>query len=325
MKLATEFVYGSDSPAIKENRLAAVQSLSGTGALRVMFAFLSRFYGAGTVLRVPTPTWGNHIPVARDAGLTVEPYRYYNKETVGLDFDGLVEDMQEAPEGTLFLLHACAHNPTGIDPSKEQWKELSRIMKEKRHVPLFDSAYQGFATGDADADAFAVRQFVDDGHALMLCQSFAKNFGLYGERVGTLSAVCDDKEEADRVLSQLKILIRPLYSSPPINGARIVEEVLSDPELRKDWYEECRQMALRIADMRQVLKDALQKAGSTRDWSHITDQIGMFCFSGLTPEQVERMVNEFHIYMTKDGRISMAGVNSKNVEYIAQSMHAVTK
>jgi aspartate aminotransferase len=188
-----------------------------------------------------------------------------------------------------------------------------------------DMAYQGFASGDADKDAAGLRILIDDGHDLMLAQSFAKNFGLYGERVGCFSAVGATTEEADRLMSQIKILIRPMYSNPPINGARIVATVLDDPTLNKQWFAECKGMADRIIDMRVALKDGLAKAGSTRNWEHVTSQIGMFTFSGMTPEQVEKLRTEYHIYMTKNGRISMAGVTSKNVQYLAESMHAVTK
>ena len=260
------------------------------------------------------------------AGLVPKQYRYYDEENIGLNFDGMCEDLRTAENGSLVLLHACAHNPTGIDPTKEQWKQLSVLMKEKKHVVLFDSAYQGFASGDADEDAYAVRQFVQDGHCLMLAQSFAKNFGLYGERVGALSVVCSDKEEKDRVLSQLKIIIRAMYSNPPIHGARIVKEILSDDELRSQWYQECKGMAERINGMRNRLREELEARNvGNRDWSHITDQIGMFCYSGLTQEQVSRMIENQHVYMTKDGRISMAGITPDNVSYVAESINAVLK
>merc|ERR1712224_408255 len=196
-------------------------------------------------------------------------------------------------------------------------------MKAKGHVPFFDSAYQGFATGDADADASAVRQFVGDGHLICLAQSFAKNFGLYGERTGTFSVVCADEEEKARVESQLKILIRPMYSNPPINGARIVATILGDPVLRPQWYAECKAMADRIIEMRELLQSELKGLGSQRDWGHMTSQIGMFCFTGLSPDEVKAMREEHHVYMTGDGRISMAGVTPGNAKYIANAMHAV--
>lgn len=186
-------------------------------------------------------------------------------------------------------------------------------------------AYQGFASGDIDKDAEAVRLFVDQGHQIVLAQSFAKNMGLYGERVGAFSIVCKDKEEAKRVESQLKIIIRPMYSNPPIHGARIAEIIMNDASLRKQWLKEVKQMADRIIDMRQALVDNLKKEGSTKDWKHVIDQIGMFCFSGMTPDQVDRMTKEDSIYMTKNGRISMVGLTTKNVGYLAKAMHKVTK
>jgi len=320
-----EFAYGKDSPAIKEKRIAAAQVLSGTGGGRIAFEFMARFVGKNTPIYMPDPTWANHLPMAKDAGLSLATYRYYDKKTIGLDFAGMIEDIKAAPNGSIFMLHACAHNPTGVDPTEAQWKEISAACKAKSHIVFFDAAYQGFASGDADKDAFAIRLFVQEGHDIILCQSFAKNFGLYGERVGCLSMVGKDAEEADRLLSQLKILIRPTYSNPPIHGARIVATVLNDPKLNPQWYSECKFMAERIITMRTALVDGLKKAGSTKNWDHVTSQIGMFCFSGLTPEQVERLRTEFHIYMTKNGRISMAGVTSKNVEYLATSIHEVTK
>lgn len=320
-----KFAYGADSPVIKENRVAAAQVLSGTGGGRLAFEFYARFLGKGTTVYMPDPTWANHLPMAKDAGLNLGTYRYYDKKTIGLDFSGMCEDIKNAKDGSVFMLHACAHNPTGVDPTVEQWKELSALMKKKNHLVFFDSAYQGFASGDAEKDAASMRIFVKDGHDIAIAQSYAKNFGLYGERIGCFSMVGQTAEEADRLLSQIKILIRPMYSNPPIHGARIVATILNDPVLNKQWYAECKSMADRIIVMRDTLKASLAKEGSVRNWDHITSQIGMFCFSGMTPEQVERLRTEFHIYMTKNGRISMAGVTSKNVGYLAHAMHQVTK
>jgi aspartate aminotransferase len=322
---SVKFAYGADSAVIKENRLATTQVLSGTGGGRLAFEFFARFLGKGTPIYMPDPTWANHLPMAKDAGLNLETYRYYDKKTVGLDFAGLMEDVKAAPDGSIFMFHACAHNPTGVDPTMEQWKEISALCKTKGHTLFIDTAYQGFASGDADKDASALRQFVNDGNDVCVAQSFAKNFGLYGDRIGCFSFVGADKEEADRILSQLKIIIRPMYSNPPIHGARIVATVLNDPTLNPQWYAECKSMADRIITMRDALKANLAKEGSVKNWDHVTSQIGMFCFSGMTPEQVGRMKDEFHIYMTKNGRISMAGVTSKNVEYLAHAMHQCTK
>mmetsp|Transcript_20710 Transcript_20710/g.49059 ORF Transcript_20710/g.49059 Transcript_20710/m.49059 type:complete len:426 (-) Transcript_20710:247-1524(-) len=323
-KLAIKFALGADSPALQEARVASVQTLSGTGACRVIGEFYSRFLGKGAPIYLPTPTWGNHIPIMRDAGLDVRSYRYFDKATNGLDYEGMMEDLAAMPDGAAVMLHACAHNPTGIDPTPAQWKEISKAIKAKQHHVLMDSAYQGFASGDAERDAFSVRQFVRDGHSFALAQSFAKNFGLYGERVGLLSMVCGSPEEAERLESQLKLVIRPMYSNPPIHGARIVEEVLGDPKLEAQWRAECSQMAERIIAMRAALSKALTAAGSTRDWSHVTSQIGMFCFSGMSKEQVDQLRAEHSIYLTGDGRISMAGITQHNVDYIAKAIHSVT-
>ena len=236
----------------------------------------------------------------------------------------MVEDLGTAAAGSAVLLHACAHNPTGVDPSMDQWRELSAVLKGTGTQLFFDCAYQGFASGDAERDAAGLRHFVADGHEIMLAQSYAKNFGLYGERVGALSAVCATADEAKALESQLKAVIRPMYSSPPVHGAKIVAEVLSDPDLRATWTTECKAMADRIGGMRTALRAKLTEAGSTRDWSHITDQIGMFAYTGLTSDQVLAIRAQFHVYCTEDGRISVAGLNDGNVGHVAEAIHAVT-
>ena len=324
---AMEFAYGKDCAALKEGRIAAVQTLSGTGACRIAGEFYSRFLPRGTATEVylPDPTWGNHVPIMGNAGLQVKRYRYLNRKTNGLDIDGLLADVEAAPDGSVFLLHACAHNPTGVDPSDAQWGAISKAILAKGHHVLMDCAYQGFASGDAEADASAIRRFLDDGHSLLLAQSFAKNFGLYGERVGTLSVACADAAEKERVMSQLKLIIRPMYSSPPIHGALIVSEVLGDAALSKQYYGECASMAARINEMRTLLRERLEAAGSEHDWRHITDQIGMFAFTGMDAAMCDRLTDEHNIFLTRDGRISVAGVNSGNVDYIAAAVHDVTK
>lgn len=320
VSLAVKFAYGKDADM---DKIAAVQSLSGTGACRIGGEFLAN-YAPVKKIYVPDPTWGNHLAIFAEAGLEVERYRYYNRATNGLDLEGMIEDVKAAPDGAIVLLHACAHNPTGCDPSKEEWKILSDLCKEKGLIVFFDSAYQGFASGDAEADGFALRFFVEEGHNVMLAQSFAKNFGLYGERCGTLSFVTNNEDEKARVMSQVKRIIRPMYSSPPIHGSSIVKTVLSDEELTKQYYEECEFMANRIGSMRTLLASKLKDAGSTHDWSHITSQIGMFAYTGMSSEMVDRLTAEFFIFLTRDGRISLAGINDNNVEYIAKAIHAVT-
>lgn len=301
---ALRFAYGEDCVPLKEKRIAGVQTLSGTGGLRVFGEVLHQF--GHKHIYVPNPTWGNHIPIFTNAGLEVRKYSYYDNANCSLDFDNLIDDMKAMPDGSCILLHACAHNPTGMDPSLDQWKEMSKVAMEKNLLPFFDCAYQGFASGDARKDAAAIRLFVEDGHKIALVQSFSKNFGLYGQRVGALSVVADSPEEAQRVLSQLKVHIRPSYSNPPRHGARIVAKILACPEKTNEFVSQCMGMAKRIDHMRTKLKKTLEDLGSTRNWDHITKQIGMFCYSGMSKEEVVALREKHHIYCTLDGRISMA-------------------
>jgi len=322
IKHALTFAYGDNCVPLQEKRIAGVQTLSGTGGLRIFGEVLRQF--GHKEIYVPNPTWGNHIPIFTNAGLEVKKYSYYDNASCSLDFDNLINDMKAMPEGSCILLHACAHNPTGMDPTTDQWKEISKVATEKNLLPFFDCAYQGFASGDARKDAAAVRMFVEDGHNIALVQSFSKNFGLYGQRVGALSVVADSQEEAQRVLSQLKLHIRPSYSNPPRHGARIVSKILSSPKKTDEFVEQCMGMAQRINSMRGKLRKILD-LGSSRNWDHITRQIGMFAYSGMSKEEVEALREKHHIYCTLDGRISMAGVTSQNVEYIANAIHDVTE
>ncbi|XP_064610274.1 aspartate aminotransferase, mitochondrial-like [Liolophura sinensis] len=324
-KASAQLAFGEDSSVVTKGLNTTVQGISGTGSLRIGGAFLNKWYPKKQDIYLPTPSWGNHTPIFKHAGLEVKAYKYYDPKTCGFDFKGALDDISKIPEGSIILLHACAHNPTGVDPKPEQWKEISSIVKQRKLFPFFDMAYQGFASGDISKDAFALRYFIEDGHQVALAQSYAKNMGLYGERAGAFTIVCSSPEEAQRVMSQVKILIRPMYSNPPIHGARLVSTILNTPELRSQWLVEVKGMADRIISMREKLKSGLQKAGSSHNWQHITDQIGMFCFTGLKPDQVEKLTKEFSVYLTKDGRISMAGISSSNVDYLAQAIHAVTK
>lgn len=320
-KAAAELAYGKGSSAL--DRLVITQTISGTGALRIAAAFLARHYPGAKTIYIPNPSWANHGAVFNDSGLQVQKYRYYNKDTIGLDFEGMIADIKAAPKGSVFLFHACAHNPTGVDPTQEQWKEISKAVADAGHFSFFDMAYQGFASGDINQDAFAVRHFVEQGHNIILAQSFAKNMGLYGERVGAFSIVCENAEEKKRVDSQVKILVRPMYSNPPIHGARIASEILNTPALYNQWLAEVKEMADRIITMRALLKDNLEKLGSKHDWSHITSQIGMFAYTGLTPEQMDALAKENSVYATRDGRISVAGITSANVGRLAESIFKV--
>lgn len=326
-KLAQELAFGEGHPLVSDGLVASTQTISGTGALRICSEFVSRFApnGKGSKVYIPTPSWGNHVPIIKDCGLEVVQYRHVNKERNGLDFEGLVEDVLAAPDNSVFMFHACAHNPTGIDPTMEQWKAISDACKSKNHIIWFDSAYQGFASGDPTTDSESYRMFLNEGHQIMLCQSFAKNMGLYGQRVGCFHVTCTSDEETKAVMSQLKLIVRPMYSNPPIYGARLVAEVLKDPALNTLWRSEVKLMADRINEMRGMLVAELKSLGSTKDWSHITSQIGMFCFTGLSKAQVDTLREENHVYMTGDGRMSVAGLNASNIKLVAAGMHNVTK
>ncbi|KAL7581468.1 hypothetical protein ACA910_022043 [Epithemia clementina (nom. ined.)] len=258
---AMKFAYGED---MDMDHIAAVQTLSGTGACRVGGHFLAQFWPRHPIY-VPNPTWGNHIAIFKNAGLKVHQYRYYDKSKNALDLNGMLEDIGHAPDRSIILLHACAHNPTGCDPSIEEWKQIISLISEKELVAFFDSAYQGFASGDAEKDAQPFRYAVAQHVPILLAQSFAKNFGLYGERVGTLSIVCGDVMQKERILSEIKIIIRAMYSSPPRHGSSIVKTVLQNDTLKAQYYTECASMAERIQSMRLRLVQALKNAGSLHD------------------------------------------------------------
>lgn len=323
VEAATNLAYGADSDAVQNKKVAALQSLSGTGALKLVAQFIATHGNNPTVL-LPNPSWGNHTPIFRQAGCKTKTYRYWDEETLGLDFEGMLTDLKNEPPATV-LLHACAHNPTGVDPSTEQWQRISDVCKEAGHFIIFDNAYQGFASGDTNKDVAAVRHFIDEGHNIALCQSFAKNFGLYGQRIGNFSIKCEDADEAARVSSQLQIIARAAYSNPPVHGARIVETILNDEALKSQWQGEIKEMSGRIIDMRALLKQNLSDVGSKLNWDHITNQIGMFSYTGLTKAQCEHMTSKHHIYLTMNGRISMAGVTTKNAGALAEAMHDATK
>jgi len=323
---ATRMLLGEQSPAVKEDRAFGVQSLSGTGALRVGAEFLKNIMGRDTCY-YSDPTWGNHGLIFKNAGYkSINKYRYWDAATKGLDFGGMMEDLSGAPEGAVVILHACAHNPTGIDPSKEQWAQIADLIRSKKLFPFFDCAYQGFASGCLDTDAWAVRFFVEQGFELFCSQSFSKNFGLYNERAGNLTVVVNDVAPIASMKSQITLLVRANYSNPPAHGSRIVDVVLQNPDLYQEWKDCIQIMANRIIAMRKGLRERLEKLGTPGDWSHITSQIGMFSYTGLTPEMCEYLKAEKHLYLLKSGRISMCGVTPGNLDYVAQAIYdAVTK
>ncbi|GJQ13925.1 hypothetical protein GpartN1_g5716.t1 [Galdieria partita] len=323
---AAELILGGKAKSIIEKRVVTVQSLSGTGALRVGAEFLYQFYHPTATTEkphvyIPRPSWGNHRKVFQSAGLKVAEYRYFDSSTCDVDGKGLIEDLKNIPCHSIIVLHACAHNPTGADPSEELWKQILQVVIQKHHLVFFDSAYQGFASGDLEKDAFAVRMFEQSGIEMLVAQSFAKNMGLYGERVGALSFVCKDSSVVSCVQSQLETIIRSMYSSPPANGARIASRILNDPVLLGEWKQELLEMSGRIQEMRKMLYEELVSRKTPGNWSHITKQIGMFSFTGLNVEQVRYLREKYHIYMTEDGRASMAGLSRETVSMFADGIH----
>jgi len=308
----------------------SIQTISGTGAVHLAGKFLSKFLPKPTpAIYLSSPTWTNHNQIFTNVNLPIKTYPYFSAKTKMLDFDGMVSGIRSAPPGSIILLHACAHNPTGVDPTPEEWKELAVVMREHKLFPFFDCAYQGFASGSEATDSLAVRHFVEEGFELIIAQSFAKNLGLYGERCGALHFVAapgpNAQDVAKRVASQLAILQRSEISNPPAYGARIASIVLNDPKLFAEWEEDLLIMSGRIAEMRKLLKAELDRLQTPGNWDHITRQIGMFSFTGLSEAQVAELRNKWHVYMTKNGRISMAGLNTKNVHYFAQAVDDVVR
>jgi aromatic-amino-acid transaminase len=314
-------VFGADSEPVKTGRVATVQALGGTGGLKVGADFLKKLNPEAKVL-ISDPSWENHRALFSSAGFKVESYRYYDAQTRSLNFAGMLADLQAAAAGTVVVLHACCHNPTGYDIAPAQWDQVIAAVKTNKLVPFLDMAYQGFGYGLSE-DGAVVGKFMASGLTFFVATSFSKSFSLYGERVGALSVLCESKEEAARVLSQLKIVIRTNYSNPPTHGGAIVAAVLGSPELRAQWEKELGQMRVRIKAMRQKLVDGLKTAGVKQDMSFITTQIGMFSYSGLSKEQMVRLRNEFGVYGTDSGRMCVAALNSKNIDYVCASIAKV--
>ena len=314
-------VFGADSEPVTSGRVATVQCIGGTGGLKVGADFLKRLNPNATVL-ISDPSWENHRAIFNNAGFPVETYPYYDAATRGINFDGMLAALNAAPAGTIVVLHACCHNPTGYDITAAQWDEVVAAVKAKNLVAFLDMAYQGFGYGLAE-DGAVIGKFVAAGLDFFVSTSFSKSFSLYGERVGGLSVLCESKEEAARVLSQLKIVIRTNYSNPPTHGGAVVALVLNTPELRALWEKELGEMRVRIKAMRQKLVDGLKAAGVKEDMGFITQQIGMFSYSGLNKDQMVRLRNEFGIYGTDTGRMCVAALNSKNIDYVCASIAKV--
>ena len=316
-------VFGVDSAILQARRVATVQAIGGTGGLKVGADFLQRLNPAAEVL-ISDPSWENHRALFSNAGFKVNSYPYYDAAKLGIDFEAMLACLNAATAGTVVVLHACCHNPTGYDLTPEQWIQVVAVVKARGLVAFLDMAYQGFGIGLAE-DGAVVQQFLDAGLDFFVATSFSTSFSLYGERVGALSVVCASAEEASRVLSQLKIVIRTNYSNPPIHGAQVVATVLSTPALRALWEEELGSMRLRIRAMRKALVTALQAAGVTQDLSFVTRQKGMFSYSGLSTAQMLRLRSEFGIYGLDSGRICVAALNEKNLPAVAKAMAEVMR
>lgn len=316
-----ELVFGAGSQVLAEGRVVTAQALGGTGGLRIGAGLLSLIDPSAQVL-VSDPSWENHKALFARAGFEVGTYRYYDAATRSVDVDGMVADLEAAAPGTVVVLHARCHNPTGYELQPADWDRVVEVVKAKRLTPFLDMAYQGFAEGITE-DAYVVSKLLDAGLTFLLATSFSKSFSLYGERVGGFSAVCADAAEAKRVQSQVKVLIRTLYSNPPTHGAAIVTHVLGDPALRAQWESELGAMRDRIKAMRTGLVDGLKAAGVTQDMSFITDQVGMFSYSGLTKEQMVRLREEFGVYGTDTGRLCVAALNTGNLAYVSESIAKV--
>jgi len=327
LKLYTQqLTFGHSASSIRENRIASVQTLSGTGSLRVCAGFIKNHLQPDSqTIWISDPTWGNHPTIFKEEGMTVKTYSYYDEATKGLNFNAMMADLNRARPGNLVLLHACAHNPTGVDPSREQWQEILELVKRKPLIPIMDSAYQGYASGDLDSDAFSCRLFEQAGVEMFMCQSFAKNLGLYGERIGMLHVMCSCEAASASVLSQLKMVIRPMYSSPPIHGAHLVMKILGNEGYYSQWKTELKEMAERIKQVRRDLQAGLEQKKTPGNWEHITNQIGMFSYTGLTETQCDNLIKDHAIYLLRSGRISLAGLNKNNLPYMINAVDAVVR
>lgn len=331
---AAKILFGEESHALKEGRIISVQSISGTGALHIVSKFVAKFL-AGRAVYLSEPTWANHKAIFKTQNVKTEAYPYWKSSTKTLDMDGFLGAIKSAPNGSIFLLHACAHNPTGLDPSKEQWPTILDTLASKEHIVIFDSAYQGFASGSLDNDAFAVRLGLEKlakSCPIFVCQSFAKNFGMYGERVGCFHLVLPQQDanvdisKINRAISsQLSTIIRSEVSNSPAYGAKIVAKILNSPDLTKQWHKDMITMSSRITSMRHALRDKLVELGTPGNWDHIVSQCGMFSYTGLTASMVERLETQHAVYLVSSGRASIAGLNKGNLEHVAKSIDEVVR
>ncbi|MBD8566423.1 aspartate/tyrosine/aromatic aminotransferase [Oxalobacteraceae sp. CFBP 8763] len=319
-KAVQELVFGADSPVIQEKRALTVQAIGGTGALKIGADFLKRFLPASDVY-ISDPSWENHRALFESAGFTVHNYAYYDAATRGVNFDGMLAALKAMPAGAIVVLHACCHNPTGADLTQDQWDQVIAAVQAGNLVPFLDMAYQGFANG-INEDGAVVRRFAATGMAMLVSNSFSKSFSLYGERVGALSIVATTSEEATRVLSQLKRVVRTNYSNPPTHGGKVVATVLATPELRTLWEQELAGMRVRIREMRGAMVEKLKAKAPGHDFEFVREQVGMFSYSGLTKEQVGKLRDE-SIYAVDTGRICVAALNSTNIDRVVDAIAKV--
>ncbi|EDZ68597.1 hypothetical protein AWRI1631_11040020 [Saccharomyces cerevisiae AWRI1631] len=320
----SKILFGTDSSIVVDNRVATSQAVSGTGSIHLAAVFLARCYSTSHHVYISDPSWSNHAAVFRTAGFPVEKYPYLDNDSGGLAFSKLLESLKVCSEGSIFVLHACAHNPTGLDPSEKQWRQIAAIMKERNLFPIFDAAYLGFNSGSFDTDSWAIRYFFHEmDFSGIVCMSFSKNMGLYGERVGCVQVVTKSPEQARNVESVLESLQRAEISNPPAFGARIADAILANEDLKLQWKEDMLTMAHRIRNMRELLVDCLELEKAPGSWDHISNQSGMFGFLGLTESTVNELKKTHHIYMAANSRISIAGLNESNTRYVAKCIAAV--
>ncbi len=332
VELAKQFMFGHNSPLLQNKQVYSVQTVAGTAAVRLGAEFLlkvSKIHqqhqspsssSSPVVIAIPNVTWQNHPSIMNAVGFSVRTYRYLAGNGVDFDFQAMIEDLRQLLPGTIILLHACAHNPSGCDPSPDQWREILSVVEDHQLVPFFDNAYQGFTSGNAEEDAFAVRLFASKAGKVpvVISCSFSKNFGLYGERLGCLHVVCETADEATRSAAILRAQARVLYSTCPSLGARLVSTILANAELKAQWEIDCRAMADRLGSIRTTLRQKLIDYNVKGNWDHIVVQRGMFSYTGIPADAVDRLKIEHHIYLLRDGRISLAGLNDSNIDRFAQ-------
>jgi aromatic-amino-acid transaminase len=314
-------LFGAHHPAIAAGRIATIQGVGSSGGLKVGADLLKRYFPDSKVY-LSDPTWDNHRAVFEGSGHSCETYPYYDPATGGLRFDALLAQFKALPPRSVVVLHACCHNPTGVDLTQDQWRAVVPVIRERQLLPFLDLAYQGYGDG-IEEDAFAPRLLADEGLSFLIANSFSKSMSLYGERCGALSVVCPDADQAARVLGQMKFMIRRNYSNPPMHGGQIVAKVLTDPKLRAMWEAEVKDMRERIQSMRRQLHDVLVAKLPGRDFGYFLTQRGMFSYTGLSAEQAERLKTEFGVYILRSGRMCVAGLNTRNVEATAEAMAAV--